>query len=78
VSCALLNHLDQVVTADEQYRNSEQNRNKHQRWHRSLLGCYAITSALVCAIMVHHWKIGMSMSLNMAASFRCIKNVSAP
>jgi hypothetical protein len=30
------------------------------------LVAYAITTALVCAIMVHHWKIGTIMSLNMA------------
>jgi hypothetical protein len=29
------------------------------------LVCYVTIIALVSAIIVHHWKIGMSMSLNM-------------
>jgi hypothetical protein len=33
------------------------------------LVCYVTIIALVSAIIVHHWKIGMIMSLNMAASF---------
>ena len=38
LSCEkLLNHLDQVIPADKENGNSEQNRNEHYRWHRSLL-----------------------------------------
>ena len=32
------------------------------------LVCYATTIEEVSAIIVHHWKIGTIMSLNMAAS----------
>ena len=61
----LLHHLDDVVATDEQDRNANEHRHKKSR-HCCLLGSYVIrTAAFVSATRVHHWKIGMIMSLNM-------------
>ena len=67
MSCKLLNHLDQVVPADKQNRNADENRHKQSR-HCYLLS-YATSVTLAGAIRVHHSKIGISMSENMSASF---------